>query len=335
MRKLLVSIIINNYNYACFLKQAIDSALNQTYPLTEVIVVDDGSSDESREIIANYGNRIISVLKKNGGQASALNAGVLASRGEILCFLDSDDFFYPDKVTQVIEFLCATGVNSKPIMLHHRVAVKNHAGDDIVGMITDLTHQSPMNLYSFAKRYHFPQYLAGPTTGISINRMLADKLFPIPEKGVRTSADDFLVFGSFLLADVYSMDKRLSEYRVHSSNNWYHSNRQKTREFHDVLDKYLNTKLIGNGMMPVISFYDSMFAWLDFVAERQWTRLASHMIKLSWKQHDLLTARYVCGIVIVILRMFTKSLIRLAAPNLVELVVAKRNQDRKKCSSAL
>jgi hypothetical protein len=50
---------------------------------------------------------------------------------------------------------------------------------------------------------------------------------------------------------------------------WYHSNRHKTREFHDVLDKYLNAKLIGNGMVPVISFYDSMFAWREFVAQRQ------------------------------------------------------------------
>src|SRR6516164_7495387 len=165
MRKPLVSVIINNYNYARFLKQAIDSALNQTHSLTEVVVVDDGSSDESREIIANYGNGIIPVLKENGGQASALNAAVLASRGEILCFLDSDDYFYPDKVAQVIEFFCAQGVNSKPIMLHHCVAVKNHVGDDLVGMICDRTHQSPMNLYNFAKRYKFLDYFAGPTTG--------------------------------------------------------------------------------------------------------------------------------------------------------------------------
>jgi glycosyltransferase involved in cell wall biosynthesis len=310
MRRPLVSIIINNYNYACFLKEAIDSALNQTYPLTEVVVVDDGSSDDSRETIASYGNRISSVLKENGGQASALNAGVLACRGEILCFLDSDDYFYPDKVAQVVEFFSAQDVNSKPIMLHHCVAVKNDGGDDIVGMLYDRTHESPKNLYNFAQRYHFLVYLAGPTTGISINRMLADRLFPFPEKGVRVSADDFIVYGSFLLGDVYSMDKRLSAYRVHSSNNWYHSNRQRTPEFREVLDKYLNTKLIGNGMVPVISFYESMFAWHEFVAQRQWTKLALHMAKLSWKQHDLYTARFICETVYMILRVFKKSLIQ-------------------------
>jgi len=77
----LVSIIINNYNYARFLRDAIDSALNQTYDRTETIVVDDGSTDNSREIIAGYGDRIIPVLKENGGQNSAFDAGFAASAG--------------------------------------------------------------------------------------------------------------------------------------------------------------------------------------------------------------------------------------------------------------
>ncbi len=62
-----VSIIINNYNYGRFLKEAIDSALNQTYSNTEVIVVDDGSTDNSHEIIAEYGKQIIPILKENRG----------------------------------------------------------------------------------------------------------------------------------------------------------------------------------------------------------------------------------------------------------------------------
>ena len=80
----LASIIIDNYNYGRFLKDAIESALNQTYPNREVIVVDDGSTDNSREVIASYTDRIIPVLKDNGGHASAFNAGVLVSRGEVI-----------------------------------------------------------------------------------------------------------------------------------------------------------------------------------------------------------------------------------------------------------
>ena len=78
----LVSIVINNYNYGRFVGSAIESALEQSYSNTEVIVVDDGSTDTSREVIASFGDRIGAVLKANGGQASAYNAGFAASKGD-------------------------------------------------------------------------------------------------------------------------------------------------------------------------------------------------------------------------------------------------------------
>ena len=99
----LVSIIINNYNYGCFLQSAIDSALGQTYANIEVIVVDDGSVDNSKDIIRGYRDRIVPVLKENGGQASAFNAGFAKSRGEIICFLDSDDFYALKKVMKIVD----------------------------------------------------------------------------------------------------------------------------------------------------------------------------------------------------------------------------------------
>src|SRR2546423_15707744 len=88
----LVTIIISSYNYGRYLRKAIDSALKQTHAHTEVIVVDDGSTDDSRVVIASYGDQIVPVLKENGGQASALNVGFSASQGDVIIFLDSDDF---------------------------------------------------------------------------------------------------------------------------------------------------------------------------------------------------------------------------------------------------
>src|SRR5262245_35878004 len=77
----LVSILINNFNYAKYLPQAIDSALSQTYQPIEVIVVDDGSTDDSQRILSRYEPQVVPILKKNGGQASAFNAGVARSAG--------------------------------------------------------------------------------------------------------------------------------------------------------------------------------------------------------------------------------------------------------------
>src|SRR5437016_13950669 len=94
----LASIIVNNYNYGRFLREAVDSALNPTYRHTEVIVVDDGSTDGSPEIIASYRARIVPVLKQHGGQNSALNAGLSASRGQLTLLLDSGDAPPPSAV---------------------------------------------------------------------------------------------------------------------------------------------------------------------------------------------------------------------------------------------
>src|SRR5579863_1287385 len=110
MDRVTVSIIINNYNYGRFLREAIDSALCQDYPNTEVVVVDDGSDDYSRDIILSYGDRVRPVLKENGGQASALNAGAAVSQGDVICFLDSDDIFYPEKVSKILEAFVRYGL---------------------------------------------------------------------------------------------------------------------------------------------------------------------------------------------------------------------------------
>src|SRR5256885_15520885 len=89
------SIVIDNFNYARFLPAAIDSALAQTLPDTEVVVVDDGSTDDSLDVIACYADRVRPVLKDNGGQTSAFNAGLLAAHGSVVCFLDADDLLEP------------------------------------------------------------------------------------------------------------------------------------------------------------------------------------------------------------------------------------------------
>ena len=105
------SVIINNYEYGRYLREAIDSALAQDHPATEVVVVDDGSTDDSASIIRSYGDRIVAVLKDNGGQGSAFNAGFAASGGDVIVFLDADDRLRPSAVRRAAERLARVGAS--------------------------------------------------------------------------------------------------------------------------------------------------------------------------------------------------------------------------------
>lgn len=103
MSQPLVSVIIPNYNYARFLPQAVDSVLQQTYSRVEVIVVDDGSQDDSAAVLAAYGDRIRFFRQENSGVTVARNRGAFAAAGEYLAFLDADDYWLPTKLERQME----------------------------------------------------------------------------------------------------------------------------------------------------------------------------------------------------------------------------------------
>jgi glycosyltransferase involved in cell wall biosynthesis len=114
-------VVVTNFNYAQYLDESIRSALSQND--IEVIVVDDGSTDGSREVIGRYGERVHAILKPNGGQASAMNAGFRASSGEVVLFLDSDDFLHDNAVERL------RAVYHRPCAkVHWRLTVADAAG---------------------------------------------------------------------------------------------------------------------------------------------------------------------------------------------------------------
>lgn len=99
----LVSVITPAYNAARFIRETLDSALAQTYPRVEVIVVDDGSTDETAEILRGYGSRIRYIHQTNQGVSAARNRAIAASHGEIIAFLDADDVWFAEKLALQVE----------------------------------------------------------------------------------------------------------------------------------------------------------------------------------------------------------------------------------------
>ena len=100
-----VSIIIPTYNRADLLREALDSVLAQTYQEFELLVVDDGSTDNTRELVAGYGERTAYVFQENRGVSSARNLGIQSSTGEFIAFLDSDDLWLPEKLEQQVTIM--------------------------------------------------------------------------------------------------------------------------------------------------------------------------------------------------------------------------------------
>ena len=109
-----LSVIVPAYNSAPYIEEAVRSVLAQTMPDLEVVVVDDGSPDESAAVVSAIDDQRVRLVRKaNGGLASARNAGISAARGEVLGFLDGDDRWRPDKAQSHLEVLdteCGVGL---------------------------------------------------------------------------------------------------------------------------------------------------------------------------------------------------------------------------------
>ncbi|MBD2603765.1 glycosyltransferase [Scytonema hofmannii FACHB-248] len=211
---MLVSILINNYNYERFLPQAIASALNQTAFPTEVVVVDDGSTDNSRAIIESYGEKIVTVFKENGGQASAFNAGFQASKGEIICFLDADDYCALNKLSRIIELFNK----------HKSAGWIFHTLDDVDvnGHSLEVERNQDVSELLLAdfredilRGQNLPAFPA--TSGLCFKRDLLSQFLPMPEQ-FKISADNFLRLAAIYLAPGILLPEKLAVHRIHGSN---------------------------------------------------------------------------------------------------------------------
>jgi len=210
-----VDVIINNYNYGRFLQDAINSALTQTHPRVSVIAVDDGSTDGSRELLAGYGDQILTVLKENGGQASAVNAGFACSTGDVVIFLDADDMLAPEAAALAASaFMVDPGI----VKVQYRMEVVDGAGQR-TGVVKPPRHVPLPQGDVRRAELTFPFDLAWMATSANAFAAAAlRRVLPMPEQEFARCADWYVVHLTALLGLVVSLDAVGAYYRVHGGN---------------------------------------------------------------------------------------------------------------------
>ena len=208
-----VSIVVINHNYGAFLSHAIDSALAQRVPV-EVVVVDDGSTDGSRALIAGYGDRIKAIYKPAGGHVSAFNAGFAATTGDLVIFLDADDLLYPHCAEAVMSNWRASYVK-----LQYRLDTIDKDGVDQQMPFPYF----PENLDPEQVRrqsFRFGTYPWPVSSGNAFARSMLAQLLPIDQRVVYRSPDGYVNKLAPLVGDVGTTHEVLGAYRVHGANAW-------------------------------------------------------------------------------------------------------------------
>ncbi len=209
----LVSILINNHNYGRYLRACIASALGQSYRSVEVVVVDDGSTDDSVAIIRSYGTGIVAICQENGGQASAFNAGFAASRGDVVCLLDSDDVFLPGKARTIVDLFSS---QAEAGWCFHDLQPINETGE-FRGAITAGDGALFRDFRSEIARGRLP-YTPPATSGLCFRRSLLGRILPMPESAGITLHDNYIKFAALSLAPGISTGMRVACQRHHGAN---------------------------------------------------------------------------------------------------------------------
>jgi len=210
MRKGVVSVVIPNYNYAQYLREAIDSALAQTYAKIEVIVVDDGSTDGSKGILESYGDKIAAIFQQNQGVSAARNNGISLAEGEFFAFLDADDVWLPEKIEkQIAEFQ-----NNEDLGLVHVGVVEIDENGEPGKQRLDGGSGSAVsrNLLLFSG-----EGILGGGSGAVITRKAFDMVGGFDER-LSTSADWDFFYQISSRFEVSFVPEILLKYRVHNSN---------------------------------------------------------------------------------------------------------------------
>ncbi len=207
----LISVIIPNYNYEAYVGNAIDSALDLDWPRVEVIVIDDGSTDGSRAVLARYGSRIKTIVQENSGQLVACNKGLALSSGELVIFLDSDDVLDPSLAREA--YAVWTPRVSKAQVQMRSIDAQGRFSGSVFPQF--LTVPSPQDIRRWAASSS--AYPTPPGSGNVYARWFLERIFPLHDT-CGTANDSYCLAAAPFLGDVVTIAKPLVSYRIHGRN---------------------------------------------------------------------------------------------------------------------
>ncbi len=208
-----LSVIITNHDYGRFVAGAVDSALGQSATGVEVVVVDDGSTDASLDVLAAYDGRVTLIAQENRGQAGAFNAGFEASRGDTVCFLDADDAFEPEKAGCVSEAL-----RSEPRAGWCFHTLRYVDGRDGTTLRTAPHHRSGVHDLRTWIRAGWSPFAAPATSGLCFRRSFLAPFMPMPESRDVAISDNYLKTIALAFAPGVHLDEPLASVLVHGNN---------------------------------------------------------------------------------------------------------------------
>jgi glycosyltransferase involved in cell wall biosynthesis len=215
-----ISVVVTCFNYAQYVGGAIESALAQSHPPKEVVVVNDGSTDDSLSVIKRYGDRIAVINQVNQGSVAAYNNGFAATAGDLVIFLDADDRLLPDALAEV-----ATAWRPGCAKVQYDLGIIGTHGEDLGRRFCNFDghydERRVRDSFQLTGTYRWPV-----TAGNAYARWFAGPLFPLhidhgPDGTLNTVAP---VYG-----DVVTIPRVLGQYRIHGANMWTSDGLDQTR----------------------------------------------------------------------------------------------------------
>jgi glycosyltransferase involved in cell wall biosynthesis len=211
----LVSVLVNTYNHQRFIAQALQSVLDQHFPADqmEIIVVDDGSADSTPQIMQKFLPRVRYIRKENGGQVSAFNAGVAEARGDLLAFLDGDDWWAPGKISAVVAAFEKNPTIACVGHAYYEVDADGRITATIVPTGERLSLENPS-----AARESYPLCVFLGTSRFAIRRAVLERTLPVP--GELPFFDNFVFSQAIAISGAVLLKQPLCYYRLHANNLW-------------------------------------------------------------------------------------------------------------------